>query len=391
MVNLLAKSAALRCVVRPLALAMFVLGASGKVGAATVTVEVAPQKSFSFRPNPVFIQPGDTVRWAWKSTGHYHTVTSGPFTPGAGGTPDGLFDSGAQMSTTFVFSHTFPTAGKFPYFCEFHDTVGMTGTVVVGAASSKLSNISTRVSAQLGSNVLIGGFTISGSGTKTLLVRALGPTLSSFGINNPLANPSLELHDSTGAVIASNDDWRNGTYFQSVPADLRPPSDLESAIITFLAPGSYTAIVRGVSNTTGVALVEVYDLDTAAGPMLSNISSRGLVQTSNDVMIGGLSVQGSSTEKVLVRALGPTLTSFGVSGALANPTLELRDVNGNLVDSNDNWKSTNQAAITATGLQPPNDFESAILRILNAGNYTAIVRGVNSTSGVALVEVYVLQ
>src|SRR4029079_4098492 len=168
-------------------------------------------------------------------------------------------------------------------------------------------------------------------------------------------------------------------------------SDLESANVAFLAPGKYTAIVKGVSNTVVVALLEVCELDTAAGPIHRNISSRGMVQTGNDVMIGGFSVQGSTTENVLVRALGATLTSFGVSGALANPTLELRDANGNLVDSNDNWKSTNQAAIMATGLQPPNDLESAILRILSAGNYTAIVRGVNSTSGVALVEVYALQ
>jgi plastocyanin len=391
MLNLLRMWADLRCVGRLLALAMFVLGVSGRVGAATVTVEVAPQKSWSFRPNPVFIQPGDTVRWEWKSTGHYHTVTSGPFIPGGGGTPDGLFDSGAHMSTTFVFSHTFPTAGKFPYFCEFHDTVGMTGTVVVGAASSQLANISTRAFAQSGSNVLIGGFTISGSGTKTVLVRALGPTLSSFGISNPVANPLLELHDSTRAVIATNDDWGSDVYFASVPADLRPPNNLESAIVTFLAPGSYTAIVRGVNNTTGVALVEVYDLDTAAGPILSNISSRGLVQTRGDVMIGGFIVQGSTTEKVLVRALGPTLADFGVIGNLADPTLELRDVNGNLVDSNDNWRSTNEAAIMATGFPPPNDLESAIVRVLNAGNYTALLRGVNGATGAALVEVYVLQ
>ena len=136
--------------------------------------------------------------------------------------------------------------------------------------------------------------------------------------------------------------------------------------------------------------MEVYDLDTAAGPMLSNISGRGLVQTSNNVMIGGFVVQGSTTENVLVRALGPTLTNFGVTGALADPTLELRDANGNLVESNDNWKSTNQASIMATGLQPPNDLESAILRALNAGSYTAIVRGVNSTTGVGLVEIYAL-
>jgi len=267
----------------------------------------------------------------------------------------------------------------------------MKGTVTVAGASSKLSNISTRALVRTGNNVLIAGFIITGNGNKSILLRALGPTLSGFGIADALANPSLELHNGAGAIITSNNDWASAPNAQSIPANLRPPNSLESAILTSLGQGNYTAVVSGVNSTTGVALAEVYDLDTTVGAILSNISTRGFVGTDTQVMIGGLIIQGPATQKVLIRGLGPTLTDFGVTGALANPTLELRDVNGNLIDSNDNWKSTNQAAIMATGLQPPNDLESAILRILNAGNYTAIIRGVNSTTGVALIEVYALQ
>ena len=379
--NLFAALAALRWVRGAGTWAILMVSASGTMGAATVAVQVAPSGDTSFSPSSVSIQPGDTVQWVWKSKSMPHSVTSS----------GGLFDSGVHQSNTFTFSHSFPAAGTFPYFCTVHPIL-MKGTVtVVASASAKLSNISTRALVQTGNNVLISGFIIAGSGNKSILVRTLGPTLSSFGIADALANPFLELHNSAGAIITSNNDWGSAANAQSIPANLRPPNNLESAILASLAPGKYTAVISGVNSTTGVALGEVYDLDTAAGAILSNISTRGFVATGNQVMIGGFIVQGSAMQKVLVRVLGPTLTGFGVTGALANPTLELRDVNGNLIDSNDNWKSTNQIAIMATGLQPPNDLESAILRILNAGNYTVIVRGVNSTTGVALFEVYTLQ
>jgi len=155
-----------------------------------------------------------------------------------------------------------------------------------------------------------------------------------------------------------------------------------------LAPGNYTAIVRGKNNTTGVALVEAYDLDQATSTTLTNISTRGFVDTGNNVMIGGF-ISGNGI-KVIVRALGPTLTQFGVPNVLADPTLELRDVNGTLIASNDNWKDTQQAAIQASGFAPPNANESAIIVTRPAGNTTAIVRGKNNTTGNALVEVYTL-
>ncbi len=252
---------------------------------------------------------------------------------------------------------------------------------------STLANISTRLLVQTGGNVLIGGFVITGAGNKLLLLRALGPTLGSFGVANPLANPVLELHNATGALIATNDDWAQASNAQSIPTNLRPPNSLEPAILTSLPAGSYTAIVRGVNNTTGVALVEAYDLDGSTSARLSNISTRGLVQTGGNVMIGGFIIQGPASKKVIIRALGPTLASFGIANALANPTMELRDANGNLITSNDNWK-TQQIEVSATGYAPPNDLESAIVRTLAPGNYTAIVRGVNNTSGVALIEVY---
>jgi len=252
-----------------------------------------------------------------------------------------------------------------------------------------LGNISTRSLVGIDQDVLIAGFIIDGTGPKQLVLRALGPTLAQFGVAGFLQDPTLELHNSAGALIAFNDNWAQAANANSIPANLRPPNTLESTIFVTLNPGSYTAIVRGLNNTTGVALVEGYDIAPLSGSDLGNISTRGLVQTGTDVMIAGLIVQ-SNTEKVLVRALGPTLANFGVTNPLANPTLELRDAHGTLLAANDNWKSTQQSQISATGKAPPNDLESAIVRSLAPGNYTAVVRGVNNATGVALVEIYAL-
>lgn len=253
---------------------------------------------------------------------------------------------------------------------------------------ASLNNISTRAFVQTGQNVVIGGFIISGTGTKNVLLRALGPTLGNFGVTNALSDPVLELRDHTGALITLNDNWAQAGNALSIDPALRPPNSSESAILTSLAPGNYTAIVRGVNNTTGTALVEVYDLDTNLTARLSNISTRGFVQTGNNVMIGGFIVKGLDPDTVVVRALGPTLANFNISNPLQNPTLELRDGNGNLLASNDDWRTTQESEISATGLQPPNDSEPAVLSTLAPGNYTVIVRGVNNTTGVALVEVY---
>jgi len=209
-----------------------------------------------------------------------------------------------------------------------------------------------------------------------------------------------------GALIASNDNWRTTIIGGIITGDqvldiLRsgyaPGDGRESAIIADLPPGNYTAIVRGVNDSTGVALVEVYDLRSDTNSILGNISTRSFVQTGDNVMIGGFIVQGTASKRVIVRAIGPELTRYGVPNALANPTLELHDSTGALIATNDNWRTTiiggiittNQVReITASGLAPADGRESAIIADLPPGNYTAILRGVNNTTGVALVEVY---
>jgi sugar lactone lactonase YvrE len=255
-----------------------------------------------------------------------------------------------------------------------------------------LANISTRLLVQTGDNVLIGGLIVTGTGSKQVILRALGPTLgqSPFNVPNALANPILELHDGTGALITSNDNWGNAANASAIAASgYAPPNNLESAILTNLAPGNYTAIVRGVNNTTGVALFDAFDLDGVT-TKFGNISTRGFVGTGANVMIAGVIVHGPNSENVIIRGLGPTLAQFGVPNVLADPFLDLRDANGNQISTNDNWKSTQQAQIQATGYAPPNNAEAAILTTLTPGNYTAILSGVGNTSGNAIVEVYAL-
>jgi hypothetical protein len=251
-----------------------------------------------------------------------------------------------------------------------------------------LANISTRLRVDTGDNVLIGGFIVTGTQQKKVLLRAIGPSLNLAG---QLADPTLELHDSSGALLAFNDNWKDAPNKQAIIDSTIPPSnDLESAILMSLDPGAYTAIVRGVNNTTGIGLVEAYDLDRKADSKLANLSTRGLVQTGDNVLIGGTIVLGQASQKVIVRAIGPSLTNAGVANALQDPILELHDGSGTLIASNDNWKDTQRAEIEATTIPPSNDLESAIVRTLTPGSYTAIVRGVNNGTGVALVEVYAL-
>jgi uncharacterized delta-60 repeat protein len=251
-----------------------------------------------------------------------------------------------------------------------------------------LGNISTRLGVQAGDNAMIGGFIITGTQTKTVVVRGIGPSLP---IPGALADPVIEVHGSTGQLLATNDNWNDSlTRQQIIDSGLAPSNDLESALWGVIDPGAYTVVVRGKNDATGIGLFEVYDVDQTAASKLANVSTRGLVATGNDVMIGGAILRGTVAARVLLRAIGPSLTNFGVPNALPDPTLELHDGNGALIAANDNWRTAQEAEITATGLPPSNNLESAIVRDLLPGNYTAIVRGTNNATGVALVEAYEL-
>lgn len=268
--------------------------------------------------------------------------------------------------------------------------------VTVVAAPGRLVNLSTRMEVGTGDNALIAGFIMSGSSPKRLAVRGLGPSLGNLGIANPLANPTLELRNSSQAVLATNDNWGDAPNKQDVSdVHLDPSSPNESVILTTVpssASGTaYTAIMRGANNTTGIGVVEVYDLDSGPGATLLNISTRGQVGTDPNALIGGYILGGTQAKQVLVRAIGPSLTGFGVPGALTNPTLDFFNGQGTKLDSNDDWQNSPQKSqIESSGLAPSDPKESAVIQTLTAGNYTAIVRGVNGETGVGSVEVYQL-
>jgi hypothetical protein len=259
------------------------------------------------------------------------------------------------------------------------------GIRLIPTLTANLANISTRLLVETGDNVLIGGFIVTGTSSKSVLLRAIGPSLS---LDGKLANPILELHDASGAVIATNDDWQTNSNKQEIiDTGIAPTDPLESALLFNLDPGAYTAIVSGASNGTGIALVEAYDLDLTTDSKLANISTRGFVQTGDNVMIGGFITLGNEDENVLIRAIGPSLP---LADTLADPLLELHDADGSILAMNDNWRDTQEAEIQATGIPPTNDAEAAIISTLAPGNYTAIVRGVGDTTGLALVEAYAL-
>jgi hypothetical protein len=272
--------------------------------------------------------------------------------------------------------------------------------------TATLSNISTRSFVQTGDNLMIGGFIVQGTQPKSVIVRAIGPELSQYGIPNAMLDPTLELYNPNGALIASNDNWQTtiiggiitNDQVQDIQTSGHAPVDAsESAIIANLPPGNYTAIVHGVTNTMGVSLVEVYDLSPGVQSVLSNVSTRSLVETGDNVIIGGFIIQGTQPKDVIIRAIGPELSQYGVPTPLADPTLELHDANGTVIASNDNWQHTIIGGIVTddqvqniqnSGHAPGDASESAIIANLPPGNYTAIVHGVNNTTGVALVEVY---
>jgi N-acetylneuraminic acid mutarotase len=258
--------------------------------------------------------------------------------------------------------------------------------VFIVNSPTTFANISTRMKVETGDNALIGGFIVTGTGTKRIVLRAIGPSVPLAGT---LANPTLELYNGAGQLVATNDNWGDAPNKQEIiDSSLAPTNPLESAILTTVAPGSHTAIVRGASGETGVGLAEVYDLEAGSDSRLANIATRGFVQTDPNILIGGLIVDGQIPRKTVVRAIGPSL---GRQDALADPVLELRDANGGLLDSNDNWATSPQASeIAAAGLAPSHPMESAVSRTLSPASYTAIIRGQNASTGLAVVEAYAL-
>jgi hypothetical protein len=243
-----------------------------------------------------------------------------------------------------------------------------------------------------GNNVLIGGFIITGTASKNVAVRGIGPSLGAFGVPDALADPSLELRGSNGALILANDDWQSDPTraAQLIALGLALQNPKESGLVATLQPGSYTAILSGTNQATGVGLVEIYDTNSASASQLANISTRGLVLTSSNVMIGGFILGGNGNTHVVVRGIGPSLAQAGIPDFLVDPTLELHDSNGALLVSNDNWQDDSASAsqLIALGLAPQNSAESGIYVSLPPGAFTAILAGKNGGTGIGLLEVY---
>jgi hypothetical protein len=258
--------------------------------------------------------------------------------------------------------------------------------------ASQAQNFSTRLHVLNGDQVGIGGFIITGTAPKHVIVRAIGPSLVRFGIPNPLPDPVLELHGPGSFPTITNDNWRDTQETQIKASGVPPTNDLESAIDAVLTPGAYTGIIRGKDNSTGIGLIEVYDLDTTAASKLSNISTRGFVgSTPGDAIIAGFILGNQNApDRVVIRGLGPSLASSGVPNTLQNPTLELHNGDGTLLFTNNDWQDnpSNAAEVAAAGLAPSNSLESAIAVTLPPGAYTAILAGLGNTTGNALVEVY---
>jgi hypothetical protein len=246
---------------------------------------------------------------------------------------------------------------------------------------------------QTGDNVGIGGFIVTGTGPKHVLLRAVGPSLTASGVPDALADPVLELHGPSPFVTITDDNWKDDPAQETLitSSGVAPINDLESAIDATLIPGNYTAIVRGKNNTSGVSLVEVYDLSQATPAKLGNISTRAFVSTGSNIVIGGFLLGGGdANDRIVVRGIGPSLMATGVPNALADPVLELRDGNGGLLVSNNDWQDNpvQAAELIAAGLAPTNALESGIATTLPPGTYTALLAGQNNGTGVGLVEVY---
>jgi hypothetical protein len=323
-----------------------------------------------------------------------NTDVDGPFYSGPGG--NGLFfaalydERGSYTVDGTLISGNAPVPSGF-YSSRVSSRLGWIYSII----DPGLANISARVLVGTGDQISIAGFIIQGDAAqaKRVAIRGLGPSLQVGGVPVPelLADPVLELHDATGAIIASNDNWRGLQATEIESLGLAPENEKEAVIIATLPAGNYTAVMQGLNGNSGIGLIEVYDLDPRGDSRLVNLSARAFVATSDDVLIGGL-IGRSVSKRLLLRALGPELAAHGITAPLGNPVLELHDSNGAILSTNDNWKDApNSSEIAASGLAPVDDRESAILIALVPGTYTAIVRGAGGAgTGVALLEAYLL-
>lgn len=366
---------------------------------SATTATVTPGQPFSYRinaaPKRILLANGEGSNAADDPT----YSLSGPLPAGLSfdaktGTISGRFQGAAQREHDSAKSPLSGGAvvGNVQLFAT--NSRG-TSTVPLVFLSSPVGavNISTRMPIGAEPNLLIGGFIVTGNAPKKLVIRALGPSLP---VGGAMQDPVLEIHAGDGTVLASNDNWHSDDPQSIIDSQVPPTSDAEAAIVAAFQPGGYTAIVHGKDGTTGVGQLEIYDLGTAAidassDAKLANISTRGFVQTGDNVMIGGFIIS-QAQRHVIVRAIGPSLASAGVSGALADTTLELHGGNGELLAMNDDWQSdpTEAQQVTAAKLSPRDPHESAVAATLDPGHYTAIVKGKNDMTGVGLVEVYVL-
>jgi hypothetical protein len=298
--------------------------------------------------------------------------------------------SASQPATSVAIN----SPGTYTFMLSADDgvhAVAYDAVVVRVTGHDALANLATRVQVGAANNVAIAGFIVIGNSGKQIVVRGLGPSLVGAGVQGPLADPIVELYDSAGTLLASNNDWEQGQPQALRDVHLAPPNQLEAAVVATLPPGAYTAILRGNGAAPGIGLVEVYDLQPSASSKLANLSTRGLVAGGQDVMIGGTIITGPDNARVVFRALGPSLAGAGIANPVGDPQLDLFDGNGAKIATNNNWKDSQQVAIANTGLAPTHDLESAILADLPPGNYTAVLSGLTATPGVALVEAYHLQ
>ena len=341
--------------------------------------------------NPAFTSDVDV-----QGDGQY---ASGPFTPTLAGTYrfiatySGDFNNKTVATACSDASESVVVIGPTPTPTA---TATATATATPTATPAQALNLSTRGRVETEDRVMIGGFIIASNGSvpKSVVLRGLGPSLAKFGLTDLLLDPVLELRGNSGNLIFRNNNWKDTQRTQIEGTRYQPSDDRESVIVTTLPPTSYTAILSGNSGATGIGAVEIYDNNQGVDSQLANISTRAFVQTDDKVVIGGFVLGGNNgTTRVAIRALGPSLSQFGLSNVLADPTLELRDINGNLLIENDDWQSDQSSAaqLTANGLALPNPKEAGIFTLLPGGQFTAILAGKNRGIGIGLVEIYNLR